>query len=184
MAAACVPQESHLAVAAYSSPHIQSKRFTGSPPFQTGHQKPEALPSRHPLITQGSPGSYSRKRLSGNGMRHMIRPGPANVDRERSRPNDGIFLRVQFPCHAPLVAKVRHRCFSTSSSWRCDGGHLSLAADLDRIERAAGGKELVASDPRLAQAAQAVKTLLHERVRTGRESSDDLLRHDAPAPEI
>ena len=32
--------------------------------------------------------------------------------------------------------------------WRA----LSLAADLDRIERAPGGKALVASDPRLAQA--------------------------------
>jgi hypothetical protein len=40
--------------------------------------------------------------------------------------------------------------------WRC----LSLAADLDRIERATGGKELVASDPRLAKLRDALKVLL------------------------
>src|SRR6266576_3083340 len=34
-AAACLPQESHLSVAAYSSPH-EFKRFTGSPPFRGG----------------------------------------------------------------------------------------------------------------------------------------------------
>ena len=40
--------------------------------------------------------------------------------------------------------------------WRA----LSLAADLDRIERAAGGKELLASDAGLAQLREALKTLL------------------------
>jgi hypothetical protein len=40
--------------------------------------------------------------------------------------------------------------------WRA----LSLAADLDRIERAPGGKALVASDPRLAQLRDAMQTLL------------------------
>ena len=40
--------------------------------------------------------------------------------------------------------------------WRA----LSLAADLDRIERAPGGKELISSDPRLAKLREAVKTLL------------------------
>ena len=37
--------------------------------------------------------------------------------------------------------------------WRC----LSLAADLDRIERADGGKKLIASDPRLAQLRNALR---------------------------
>jgi hypothetical protein len=37
--------------------------------------------------------------------------------------------------------------------WRA----LSLAADLDRIERAAGGKLLLASDPRVAQLKDALK---------------------------
>ena len=37
---------------------------------------------------------------------------------------------------------------------------LSLAADLDRIERAEGGRQLVATDPRLAQLREAVQVLL------------------------
>jgi len=40
--------------------------------------------------------------------------------------------------------------------WRA----LSLAADLDRIERAPGGKELIASDPSLANLREATKVLL------------------------
>jgi hypothetical protein len=39
--------------------------------------------------------------------------------------------------------------------WRA----LSLAADLDRIERAEGGKELIASDPRLAKLREAIQAL-------------------------
>lgn len=39
--------------------------------------------------------------------------------------------------------------------WRA----LSLAADLDRIERADGGKQLLASDPRLAKLRDALKML-------------------------
>ena len=37
---------------------------------------------------------------------------------------------------------------------------LSLAADLDRIERGDGGKDLIASDPRLAKFREAVAALL------------------------
>jgi hypothetical protein len=40
--------------------------------------------------------------------------------------------------------------------WRC----LSLAADLDRVERAAGGSKVVADDPRLAQLRKAFHVLL------------------------
>ena len=40
--------------------------------------------------------------------------------------------------------------------WRA----LSLAADLDRIERAPGGKDLIASDPSLAKLRDAIKILL------------------------
>jgi hypothetical protein len=40
--------------------------------------------------------------------------------------------------------------------WRA----LSLAADLDRIERADGGKELLASDPRLAKLREAIRALV------------------------
>lgn len=42
--------------------------------------------------------------------------------------------------------------------WRA----LSLAADIDRIERAAGGKELLASDPRLAKLRAAIKVVLDD----------------------
>jgi hypothetical protein len=40
--------------------------------------------------------------------------------------------------------------------WRA----LSLAADLDRIERGPGGKELLASEPRLAKLREAIRTIL------------------------
>jgi hypothetical protein len=40
--------------------------------------------------------------------------------------------------------------------WRC----LSLAADLDRIERAAGGTELAKSDTRLHELREAIAVLL------------------------
>jgi hypothetical protein len=40
--------------------------------------------------------------------------------------------------------------------WRC----LSLAADLDRVERATGGADLLASDPRLKSMRDAIQTLL------------------------
>jgi hypothetical protein len=39
--------------------------------------------------------------------------------------------------------------------WRC----LSLAADLDRVERAPGGRELLGHDPRLKQLRQAIEVL-------------------------
>ena len=39
--------------------------------------------------------------------------------------------------------------------WRC----LSLAADLDRVERAPGGPELLKSDPRLSQLREAIGLL-------------------------
>ena len=40
--------------------------------------------------------------------------------------------------------------------WRC----LSLAADLDRVERSAGGKALLDADPRLAKLREAIGALL------------------------
>ena len=39
--------------------------------------------------------------------------------------------------------------------WRC----LSLAADLDRVERATGGKTLIDSDPRLQKLREAIGIL-------------------------
>ena len=43
--------------------------------------------------------------------------------------------------------------------WRC----LSLAADLDRVQRAADGSELLKSDPRIAKLRKAIAILLEER---------------------
>ena len=43
--------------------------------------------------------------------------------------------------------------------WRC----LSLAADLDRVERAAGGRALLESEPRLQKLRQALAVLLEGR---------------------
>jgi hypothetical protein len=40
--------------------------------------------------------------------------------------------------------------------WRC----LSLAADLDRVERSPGGPALLAADPRIAKLKQAIALLL------------------------
>ena len=40
--------------------------------------------------------------------------------------------------------------------WRC----LSLAADLDRIERGAGGAAVISTDPRLQKLRQAIAVLL------------------------
>mgnify|MGYP003580615385 CR=1 FL=1 len=42
--------------------------------------------------------------------------------------------------------------------WRC----LSLAADLDRIERAGGGKDVIAKDERLTRLRDAIKVLLQK----------------------
>ena len=43
--------------------------------------------------------------------------------------------------------------------WRC----LSLAADLDRVERAPGGKALIDAEPRLQKLRQALAVLLEAR---------------------
>jgi hypothetical protein len=43
--------------------------------------------------------------------------------------------------------------------WRC----LSLAADLDRIERSPGGAGVLGSDPRLQRLRQAIGVLLEGR---------------------
>ena len=43
--------------------------------------------------------------------------------------------------------------------WRC----LSLAADLDRVERAAGGRGVIDSDPRLQKLRQALAVVIEGR---------------------
>src|SRR5687768_2384711 len=52
---------------------------------------------------------------------------------------------------------------------------LSLAADLDRIDRAAGGRQLLSTDPRLHQLREALKILLQnepERAAPDRRDPD------------
>ena len=49
--------------------------------------------------------------------------------------------------------------YSLEMRWRC----LSLAADLDRVERAEGGRALVDADPRLQKLRQALGVLLEGR---------------------
>jgi len=43
--------------------------------------------------------------------------------------------------------------------WRC----LSLAADLDRVQRGEGGGQLLGSDPRLQKLRRAIELLLREQ---------------------
>jgi hypothetical protein len=53
--------------------------------------------------------------------------------------------------------------------WRC----LSLAADLDRVERAAGGKDVIATDPRLKKLQQAI-AVLQTPAREGRSRAEQV----------
>jgi hypothetical protein len=61
--------------------------------------------------------------------------------------------------------------------WRC----LSLAGDLDRIERAGGGVELLRSDPRLQNLHKAVQVLA-EGKQNRAEQVQMLLSDMSPAP--
>jgi hypothetical protein len=61
--------------------------------------------------------------------------------------------------------------------WRC----LSLAADLDRIERAAGGTAVIQSDPRLVKLKEAIGVLT--RPGTNRaEQVQNIFSDKTPAP--
>lgn len=61
--------------------------------------------------------------------------------------------------------------------WRC----LSLAADLDRVGRAAGGDAVLANDPRLAKLREAVGILLQPE--PGRAERVQMVFSDkTPAP--
>lgn len=60
--------------------------------------------------------------------------------------------------------------------WRC----VSLAADLDRIERAAGGPATLHSDPRLATLREALKILAESS--PNRAEQVELLFSDKTAP--
>lgn len=60
--------------------------------------------------------------------------------------------------------------------WRC----LSLAADLDRIQRCAGGAELLVSDPRLRTFQSAIDIL--KQPDAGRAERVQMLFSDKSAP--
>ena len=57
---------------------------------------------------------------------------------------------------------------------------LSLAADLDRIERADGGRQVLAADPRLAKLREAVQTLL--QAEPGRAERVQMIFSDMTPP--
>ena len=63
--------------------------------------------------------------------------------------------------------------------WRC----LSLAADLDRIERAPGGPGVLDADPRLAKLRDAIGVLLEGRGPTRAERVQDIFS-DKTAPPV
>lgn len=61
--------------------------------------------------------------------------------------------------------------------WRC----LSLAADLDRIERAAGGRTVIESDPRVSKLREAIGVLT--RAGPGRaEQVQNIFSDKTPPP--
>jgi hypothetical protein len=62
--------------------------------------------------------------------------------------------------------------------WRC----LSLAADLDRVERAAGGKSLIDTEPRLQKLKLALAVLLEGRVNRA-EQVQSIFSDKTPPPQ-
>jgi hypothetical protein len=62
--------------------------------------------------------------------------------------------------------------------WRC----LSLAADLDRVEGAAGGKALIDSEPRLQKLKLALTVLLEGRVNRA-EQVQNIFSDKTPPPQ-
>ena len=62
--------------------------------------------------------------------------------------------------------------------WRC----LSLAADLDRIERAPGGAALIDADPRLKQLREAIGVLIEGK--TNRAEQVQTIFSDKTAPPV
>lgn len=60
--------------------------------------------------------------------------------------------------------------------WRC----LSLAADLDRVQRAPGGKGLLATDPRLVKLKKAISVLLETQSNRAERVQDTFSDHTPP----
>lgn len=61
--------------------------------------------------------------------------------------------------------------------WRC----LSLAADLDRVERAAGGTALLAGDPRVQKLREALRVLLDGKTNRA-EQVQNIFSDKTPPP--
>ncbi len=61
--------------------------------------------------------------------------------------------------------------------WRC----LSLAADLDRIERSPGGPALIESDPKLKQLRESIKVLLEGKTNRA-EQVQNIFSDKTPPP--
>jgi hypothetical protein len=62
--------------------------------------------------------------------------------------------------------------------WRC----LSLAADLDRVERGAGGAQILNSDPRLKKLRQAITVLLEGKSNRA-EQVQNIFSDKTPPPQ-
>jgi hypothetical protein len=62
--------------------------------------------------------------------------------------------------------------------WRC----LSLAADLDRIERSPGGPSVLGTDPRLQKLRQALGVLLEGKGPTRAEQVQTIFSDKTPPP--
>ena len=63
--------------------------------------------------------------------------------------------------------------------WRC----LSLAADLDRIERSPGGPSVLTTDPRLAKLRQAINVLLEGKGPNRAEQVQSIFSDKTPPPQ-
>ena len=142
--------------------------------------------SRELSATHGPPARSLAKPPRANARRRAPSPGNASpgttFSQPLSRPSDATMIRlggrkdqlgrrILRPCK-PLATRTcsefdrYNRCMRDARQtleqyflemrWRC----LSLAADLDRIERSPGGRALLDSDPRLKQLRAAISVLL------------------------
>lgn len=64
--------------------------------------------------------------------------------------------------------------------WRC----LSLAADLDRVERSPGGAQLLQADPRVAKLRSALAVLLEQQGNVPRSQRVQMIFSDVTPPPV
>ncbi len=77
----------------------------------------------------------------------------------------------------PQTLNRRSNRYYLEMRWRC----LSLAADLDRVERGAGGPAVLASDPRLKKLREAIGVLLEGTVNRA-EQVQNIFSDKTPPP--